>query len=103
MGVQESNINNLQFGARIDTRVQIKNTLAQFHEKKPQKYTIVVSNITKGKFIAKCTREYDEQKRVRKQRSSGIGPNHQSDLLVTRRPKGQFHNFSQMASIFFSW
>ena len=46
MGVQESNINNLQFGARIDTRVQIKNTLAQFHEKKPQKYTIVVSNIT---------------------------------------------------------
>ena len=55
MSGQESNINNLQLGASIDARVQIKNTLAQFHEDKPQKCTIVVSNITKRKFIAKCT------------------------------------------------
>ena len=72
MGAQESNTDTLHIGTKFETRLQIKNMLSNFHKEKPQGVTIVVSNITKRRFTAICTREYDEQNRLKKQRSSGI-------------------------------
>ena len=72
MGAQESKKDTIHIGTKFETRLDIKNMLALFHQDKPQGATIVVSNITKRRFTAICTREYDEQERLKKQRSSGI-------------------------------